>query len=174
MELKYSRATTQTIDLVTNATGIVRFAQTGDTTYSYVISGGGQLEKTSGTFSLGADTDLQFELGTASDLVNLTSGTLNIGSATLGFDDFSFTGGAGFEVGQYTLFQTTNSILGTFAGNTSGTVGSFNGVIKFSGNDLILDVSVIPEPGTASLLLLGGFSALLLVRRKRHCVEGEN
>jgi len=120
-----------------------------------------------GTFSLGAATDLQFELGTASDLVNLTSaaGTLDIGSGTLDFSDFTFTDGAGFGVGQYTLFQNAGLKNGSF-GTTTGSVGGFAGELMFSGNNLILDVSVIPEPGTASLLLLGGLS-VLLVRRKR-------
>lgn len=115
-----------------------------------------------GTFSLGANTDLQFELGTASDLVDLTTGILDIGTGTLGFDDFSFTAGAGFGVGEYILFQTTESILGSFAG-TTGTVGGLSSELLFNGNNLVLNV--VPEPGTA-LLLLGGLS-VLLVRRKR-------
>jgi len=261
LELKYSGGTAQSMNLATNASGIVRFAQSGNTTHSGVISGDGQVEKIdgngittfnvantytgtttvssgtlllsgvgsvsntsevnvatgavfsvasidaasytfgtnqtisgtgtiaaggknisllgslspgnspgtltfnmgAGTLSLGSDVDLIFDLGTSSDLVVLSSGILNIGSG-LEFDNFSFTAGSGFGAGTYTLFQTGQNIGGALGTNISGQVGGFSAMLEIVGTNLVLNVSVIPEPSTAALLLLGG---LYFVGRRR-------
>ncbi len=114
---------------------------------------------------------LQFELGDplgagTSDFVSLTTGVLNIG--TLDFSDFDFTTLSGFGVGQYTLFETPNTIIGGI-GTASGSIGSFTGTLGFAdtNTDLVLDVSVnvIPEPSAIALLGLG--SLLLWFRRRR-------
>jgi fibronectin-binding autotransporter adhesin len=120
-----------------------------------------------GTLFLGSSTEITFDLGTASDLILLTAGTLNIGTGVFGFDNFDFVTGAGFAPGSYTLFQTPNAIVGSFSGITSGVLGgTYIGEISIQGNNMILNVSVIPEPSTSALLLgIGGLFALLRRRR---------
>lgn len=108
---------------------------------------------------------LKFDLGTTSDQVALTSGTLNIGTG-LDLDDFSFTGVAGFGVGTYTLFNTSQPIVGELGSNLSGTVLGFDATLQYAdgGNDLVL--VVVPEPGTVATLI-GGVATLLGWQRSR-------
>lgn len=252
MEFAYSGGNAQGVNLITNTSTIIRFTQTGTTTYSGLISGAGRLELRgggitqisiadtytgsttvsngstlsltlagaiggtselnlasgttfnisgitaagytfdadqtvsgtgtivsggknltiegtlapgdspgtltmdlgAGTLFLGGDVDLQFELGTLSDLVLLSSGVLDIGTGLLEFSDFSFTASDGFGVGEYVLFQTGNNIVGSFGGDVTGFVGGFASELKFSGNNLILEV--VPEPSSILMMLLGG------------------
>jgi autotransporter-associated beta strand protein len=115
---------------------------------------------------------LQFEFATiaSSDKATVTTGSLTIGTGVLGFSDFSFSAIAGLEEGTYTLFDTSTTIVGTLdSANLSGAFGpGFFGTLGFAdgGHDLVL--TVIPEPGSAALLL-GGLSMLagLRVRRRR-------
>ncbi len=76
VDLKYSGGTVQTGNFLTNDSAIVRFSQTGDTTYSGVISGTGQVEKTTGT----GITTLSGENTYTGDTV-VTAGTLLLDSA---------------------------------------------------------------------------------------------
>jgi autotransporter-associated beta strand protein len=113
--------------------------------------------------------DLKFELGTSSDLVVLTAGALTLGT-NFGFFVFTFTAGGGFGPGTYTLFQTTQAIGDLLDGNNlSGLVGGYLGTLGFedSNKNLILNVSVVPEPGTFAMLLLG-LGAVQVVRRRRN------
>ncbi|MES2707220.1 MAG: autotransporter-associated beta strand repeat-containing protein [Verrucomicrobiota bacterium] len=112
-----------------------------------------------------------FELATpaASDLVLLPAGaSLSIGSEVLDFNDFAFTSLGGFELGTYTLFNSTTPITGTLGSDLGGTVGGFTGILALGdgGNDIVLHVVPIPEPaatGTGILAALG----FLLRRRRR-------
>lgn len=119
----------------------------------------------------GSGGDLVFELGTLSDLVTLTGGTLSIGSS-LGFNDFAFTAGAGFGIGTYTLFDSSAPIVGTLdSANLTGLIGAlYTGTLEFAdgGNDIVLTVEAIPEPSTLVLAGLGvlGFAGLHLRRRR--------
>jgi autotransporter-associated beta strand protein len=120
-----------------------------------------------------------FTLGTNADKILLTSNTanvLNIGTNLLSAEDFSFTAGAGFGIGQtYTLFDLSGgsaTINGTFTTFTTN-FGGFIADVTTLGNDIVLTNVIIPEPSTYAMLL-GGLGALILLRRRsksRQAVE---
>jgi autotransporter-associated beta strand protein len=118
-----------------------------------LLSGSGQLK-----FDLASNT-------LTSDGVLLTgSGVLNIG--TLDFAEFTFTNIGGLAAGTYTLFDTNAAITGSI-GVASGAIdGSFNGSLSIVGQDVVLTVTAVPEPGVCALVLVGGMAVLL--KRKRH------
>jgi autotransporter-associated beta strand protein len=113
---------------------------------------------------------LEFELGVIanSDKVTLSNGALSIGTGVLGFLDFMFPTLAGAGAGTYTLFDTNTAIVGTLDGNNlSGSLANgLTGTIGFADgrNDLVL--TVVPEPGSAALLI-GGIGALAGMRFRR-------
>jgi autotransporter-associated beta strand protein len=115
-----------------------------------------------------------FDLDTpaTSDQVKLpnAASSLTIGNGNLAFDDFVFTPTANFGSGDYTLFDTNNTISGFFDVfvNLQGVVGGYNAELQMANNnqDIVLHVTTpVPEPSTALLLTLGGLG-LLACRRK--------
>ena len=128
---------------------------------------GGELDLTPAVTPTNAQA-LIFELDTpaASDLVNLTAGTLDIGTGVLEFDDFAFSTLGGFGEGTYTLFETNNAFAPSFGPDVDGTINGFAATLAQSvdGTDLVL--VVVPEP-QACLLLATGLGALFLRRRPR-------
>ncbi len=139
----------------------------GQTTYNL---SGGSLDLSTRTASSGTGW-LNFDLGTAAtagttyDRISLTgSGTLNIGTG-LNFTDFTFSALSGFGSGNYTLFSTTSTILGTL-GTATGTISGLDATLQVSGNDLILNV--VPEPSTWALLAVSLTTVMVLRRRRRN------
>jgi hypothetical protein len=116
---------------------------------------------------------LAFELGAFSDQVTLPSGTLNIGSGVLAFDDFTFSDAGGLTTGIYPLFDSSVPIAGTLdAAHVTGTIGTFNAALALAdnGNDLVL--LVVPEPGSVGLVL-AGMGMMGVVRRRRGAVSSK-
>ncbi|MCG3147405.1 MAG: hypothetical protein PCFJNLEI_00845 [Verrucomicrobiae bacterium] len=99
---------------------------------------------------------LQFELASpsTSDLIVVSNAVLTIGSGLLEFTDFDFTN-AGVTPGTYTLFATDNAIVGSLGVDVAGVIGGLNATLAFADSHTDLVLTVVPEPSTWVLLLLG-------------------
>ena len=140
------------------------------------VANGGKLSPgaSPGTLTVGGNINLSavntassliFELGTTSDQITLTIGTLSIGTGTLGFSDFAFSNSGGLAAGEYTLFDSTTDIIGSLdAGDLTGTIGAFSATLGFGDTDNDIVLTVVPEPSSVALLGLGVFG---LMRRRR-------
>jgi fibronectin-binding autotransporter adhesin len=88
---------------------------------------------------------LKFDLATlaASDKIDLTTGSLDIGTGLLELDDISITGLVGFGPGTYTLIATSTAITGTLGAGVTGTAAGHSVTLALGdgGTDLILTVS---------------------------------
>ena len=166
-------ATTAGLTVGTSQTlgGIGKVFSTGKTlTASGTISPGdggvGNLTIDGGSLTLDSTSKFAYTLGTSSDLVSLLNGVVLSGNSSLNFADFTFTAGAGFGIGIYTLIDNAGSIATLLdSSGLSGTIGGFDATLStsnVSGNDLIL--TVVPEPRAAMLGLIG---VLALLRRRR-------
>jgi len=125
--------------------------------------GAGQLDMSAASGGTGW---LKFELGTNSDRILLTSGTLNLGTG-LDLDDFSFTNAGAFGIGTYVLFDTNNAVTANFGTNTTGTMLGFNASLQLSADGTDLVPNVVPEPNAVVRLLAGFFSLRGLQRFRR-------
>lgn len=87
---------------------------------------------------------LNYELATlaASDKIVLPTGTLDIGSGALGLSDFNLTDLGGLQNGTYTLIQTGQTITGSLAGDTNGTLGLATIDLQISGDGTDLELVV--------------------------------
>jgi fibronectin-binding autotransporter adhesin len=126
----------------------------------------------------GLSQSLSFALATpsTSDEVLMGSGSaLDIGTALMGINDFSFTIKSGFGAGDYLLFDTSsadeiNGSLGAdVVGLVDGHLATLTEKADSSGNEAIyLDVSNVPEPSEAALILCGlAFLGGVLRHRQR-------
>jgi autotransporter-associated beta strand protein len=130
------------------------------------------MEGPDGTLALTGTTHFNYTLGSVSDLLALTGSNhlLDLGAGVINFDDFSFTTGAGFGAGSYTLISGATSLTGTLGSSLTGVFGGgYTGTLALSGNDLTLSVagSAIPEPSTYAALAGAGALALAVLRRRR-------
>jgi uncharacterized protein (TIGR03382 family) len=111
---------------------------------------------------------LNFELGTVSDLILVTGGTL-AGPASAGGATFHFSAASGFGAGTYTLLDGTGATLSGFqlADFAVGTgIGGYNSLLGLSANVLSVTFTAIPEP-SAYALALGALGLGWAVRRRR-------
>jgi len=108
-----------------------------------------------------------FDLGSvgSSDLVVISGGTLDVGT-NLSSTDFTFNQLGGFGTGTYTLFDSSATVAGTVDSSIFSLGGGFNGqlLLADSGSNVVLDVTVVPEP---AVTLLGGLGLLGILRRRR-------
>ncbi|AHF91840.1 autotransporter [Opitutaceae bacterium TAV5] len=123
-----------------------------------------------GNLSVG-DASFFFDLATtgASDLVQLAAGAvLDIGSGVFDLDNLQLTALAGFDDGIYTLFSTSETIVGTLGDTLTGTLDGRDVVLALgsNGTSLVLRVGAIPEPATfAALAGLALFGLAFFLRR---------
>jgi autotransporter-associated beta strand protein len=111
-----------------------------------------------------------FDLGAGdvSDLVSLSTGTLNIGSGKLQFSDFAFSLSP-LSQGTYRLFSAS-TISGTLTSDTAARKGTITGAYT---GELVqgagyIDLVVVPEPGAVALVGIGlGFGVVCLRRSRR-------
>ncbi|MEJ1971395.1 MAG: autotransporter-associated beta strand repeat-containing protein [Lacunisphaera sp.] len=129
----------------------------------------GDLTFTSG-LTLESGAQLDFQLGTISDRILVTGGTLE-GPAALGTITLNLSNAGGFAPGTYTLFDFTGATLNNF-GVTDFTFGTtipgYDFSLALGGNTLNLTANFtpVPEPSTYALLALG-VGALVAFRNRR-------
>ncbi len=142
-------------------------------------SAGGELDLLGGANGTGW---LKFDLGsnatagTTYDNIRVVGSSLAvnvaIGAQLLNFDDFSFSALAGFGEGVYTLFTLdgTAALDGSLGNSLSGVVTSgYLGTLSQSGNNILLTVAAVPEPGSIFLVLGGAaviFGRMARTRRR--------
>ncbi len=122
------------------------------------------------TVNLAAGASLVFDLGAigASDEVLVTGGLLSLNGQQ--FSDFTFNTQSGFSAGNYILMDSANGIIGSLGANLTGMVGGYNATLTLVGNDLELQVAVVPEPGTYAMIL-GGLMVLVCLQRRKNKVS---
>ena len=126
----------------------------------------GTLTFTAG-LALETGAGLTFDLGTASDLVVVSGGTL-AGTTGSGGVNFDFVAGTGFDVGTYALIDATGASLADFDAGDFTATGPAGYTYDFSLDANILSVTVaaaIPEPAT--LAALGGLAVLAFAAARR-------
>jgi autotransporter-associated beta strand protein len=118
-----------------------------------------------GATTAGSTTDWQFELGlsNAADLLDITGTGSDFLKGSGAIFRFDFLGGT--ETGTYKLVDwtsTTNFVFTDFSYTNLG--GGNTGTFSITGSQL--NFTVVPEPNVAALI--GGFGAIILLRRRRH------
>ena len=132
---------TSTGNITVNSTGTLNFSD--NATMTFFIKGNGVNNGISGSGGITLDGDFIFDLSGASPVANDSWNIISVGTATFG-----------------TTFQVQGF---TKSGNVWTKIDNNN--MRFYEATGIL--SVVPEPSTAALLLLGGASGLYVARRRR-------
>jgi autotransporter-associated beta strand protein len=120
-----------------------------------------------GGIGLSSGSVLDFQLGSSSDLINISSGSLAL-DGTL-----NVTSSGGFGTGTYTLLSGFSNLSNN--GLNFGTMPSgYLYSLSYTSNSVLLNVSsalatAVPEPGSIALLGLGGMA--LLRRRSRRAIQ---
>jgi fibronectin-binding autotransporter adhesin len=114
---------------------------------------------------------LDFELGTASDLLRITGGTLT-GSASTGGITLNLADAGGFTAASYTLFDFTGASTSSFdvSDFTFGnTIAGYTYQLALVGSTLQLTAttSAVPEPSTYAAILGACAIGLALIRRRK-------
>ena len=106
----------------------------------------------SGSLVLSSGAMLDYDLDRPSTSEMIDCGP--VVASSLGFSNFSFESTSNFRPGVYDLIYSTNTLpSGVLGGSTSGSIDGYPASLAVSGNELVL--TVVPEPGTLSLLLAG-------------------
>jgi fibronectin-binding autotransporter adhesin len=119
-----------------------------------------------GGLAFGSGAIINFELGTLSDLIVVSGGTLS-GPAS-GTITLNLTDSGGFAAGTYTLIDATGATLSSIGATTfdlGTTIAGYTYVITQSDNTFLLTATAIPEPATIAALL--GLAALTLASTRR-------
>ncbi len=120
--------------------------------------------------TLNTGSILNFELGTTSDLISVTSGILT-GPSGIGGVTLHLSNSGGFAAGTYTLFDfntggTTTSDFEASDFALGSTISGFTYSLALNGNTLQLTASAIPEPSTYAAIF--GALVLGLAAYRRH------
>ncbi len=121
-----------------------------------------------GGLTLNSGAILDFRLGTVSNLIRISGGTLtgpSSGKITVNlFDSGGFTGGT------YTLIDATGATLASIGATSfdlGATIAGYTYTFGQTGSTLELIASVIPEPATSVALVGLGILAFAVTRRRR-------
>jgi fibronectin-binding autotransporter adhesin len=122
-----------------------------------------------GGLAFGSGAIINFELGTLSDLIVVSGGTLS-GPAS-GTITLNLTDSGGFAAGTYTLIDATGATLSSIGATTfdlGTTIAGYTYVITQSDNTFLLTATAVPEPAMAAAF--GGLAVFTLSacgRRRR-------
>ncbi|OYU99485.1 MAG: autotransporter, partial [Verrucomicrobiales bacterium VVV1] len=123
-----------------------------------------------GGLTLTGGSILDFELGSTSDLIRVSGGTLS--GPLSGLVTLNLSNSGGFTAGTYTLFDFTSAATSSFdiGDFTFGTtLPGYTYALAFAGSTLALTAtaSAIPEPSTYAALAGALVLGLALYRRRR-------
>ncbi len=123
-----------------------------------------------GGLTLNTGSILDFELGTASDLIVVSGGTFT-GPASLGGITVNLTDSGSFTAGTYTLIDATGASLSSIGATSfelGQTIAGYNYEFAQNGNLFqLIATNAVPEPATAAALAgLSVFSLAALQRRR--------